>query len=46
MASLQLSIADLASHGKTLKRIEEELPLLEARWLELTEQLEGTVAAK
>ncbi|MEK0432090.1 MAG: hypothetical protein RL700_297 [Pseudomonadota bacterium] len=46
LASAQLSVADLASHGKTLKRIEEELPLLEARWLELTEQLEGTVAAK
>ena len=46
MANAQLSVADLASHGKTLKRIEEELPLLEARWLELTEQLEGTVAAK
>lgn len=46
MANAQSSIADLASHGKTLKRIDEELPLLEARWLELTEQLEGTVAAK
>lgn len=46
LASAQLSVADLASHGKTLKLIEEELPSLEARWLELTEQLEGTVAAK
>ena len=46
MASAHLSVADLASHGRTLKLIEEELPLLEARWLELTEQLEVTVAAK
>ena len=46
LASAQLSVADLASHGKTLKLIEEELPSLEARWLELTELLEGTVAAK
>ena len=46
LASAQLSVADLASHGKTLKLIEEELPSLEARWLELTEQLEGTMAAK
>ncbi|MFN6100459.1 MAG: ABC-F family ATP-binding cassette domain-containing protein, partial [Burkholderiales bacterium] len=46
LASAQISVADLASHGKRLKLIEEELPSLEARWLELTEQLEGTVAAK
>ena len=46
LASAQISVADLASHGKRLKLIEEELPSLEARWLELTELLEGTVAAK
>jgi ATP-binding cassette subfamily F protein 3 len=46
LASAQISVADLASHGQRLKLIEEELPSLEARWLELTELLEGTVAAK
>jgi ATP-binding cassette subfamily F protein 3 len=46
LASAQISVADLASHGKRLNLIEEELPSLEARWLELTELLEGTVAAK
>ena len=40
-----LSVSDLAKNGKSLKQIEEELPVLEAHWLMLTEQLENNVPA-
>ena len=32
---------ELADKGKQLKRIDEELPVLESRWLELTGLLEN-----
>ena len=40
-----LSVSDVAKNGKSLKQIEEELPLLEAQWLTLTEQLDNSVPA-
>jgi ATP-binding cassette, subfamily F, member 3 len=46
MAGANLSVSDLAKNGKSLKQIEEELPLLEAQWLMLTEQLDNNVSAK
>ena len=45
LAGANLSVSDLAKHGKSLKQIEEELPLLEAQWLTLTEQLDNNVPA-
>ena len=45
LAGANLSVSDLAKHGKSLKQIEEELPLLEAQWLTLTEQLDTNVPA-
>jgi ATP-binding cassette subfamily F protein 3 len=46
MAGANLSVSDLAKNGKSLKQIEEDLPLLEAQWLMLTEQLDNNVSAK
>jgi ATP-binding cassette subfamily F protein 3 len=46
LTSANLSVSDLANHGKALKQIEEELPALETQWLALTEQLDSNVAAK
>ena len=45
LVGANLSVSDLAKNGKSLKQIEEELPLLEAQWLMLTEQLENNVPA-
>ena len=41
----KLAAAELAEKGKLLKQIDQELPALEARWLELTGQLESATAA-
>ena len=41
----KLPAAELAEKGKLLKQIDQELPALEARWLELTGQLESATAA-
>ena len=41
----KLPAAELAGKGKLLKQIDQELPALEARWLELTGQLESATAA-
>ena len=41
----KLPAAELAEKGKVLKQIDQELPALEARWLELTGHLESTTAA-
>jgi len=38
-------VSELADKGKQLKQIDEKLPALEARWLELTGQLESATAA-
>ena len=46
LASANLSVSDLATNGKALKQIEEELPALETQWLALTEQLDHSVVAK
>jgi ATP-binding cassette subfamily F protein 3 len=46
MAGANLSLSDLAKNGKSLKQIEEDLTLLEAQWLMLTEQLDNNVSAK
>jgi ATP-binding cassette subfamily F protein 3 len=40
----KLPAADLAEKGKVLKQIDQELPALEARWLELTDLLENAAA--
>ena len=45
LVGANLSVSDLAKNGKSLKQIEEELPLLEAQWLMLTEQLDNNVPA-
>jgi ATP-binding cassette subfamily F protein 3 len=45
LVGANLSVSDLAKNGKSLKQIEEELPLLEAQWLTLTEQLDNNVPA-
>jgi ATP-binding cassette subfamily F protein 3 len=45
LTGTQLAVSDLAKNGKSLKRIEEELPLLEAQWLSLTEQLDNHIPA-
>jgi ATP-binding cassette subfamily F protein 3 len=37
--------AELAEKGKVLKQIDQELPALEARWLELTGHLESATAS-
>ena len=44
MAS-NLPTVELAEKGKLLKQIDEELPTLESRWLELTGHLESATAA-
>jgi hypothetical protein len=36
------AVSEIADKGKQLKQIDEELPALEARWLELTDLLENT----
>jgi hypothetical protein len=36
------AVSELADKGKQLKQIDEKLPALEARWLELTDLLENT----
>ncbi len=41
----KLPAAELAEKGKLLKQIDQELPALEARWLELTGHLESATAA-
>jgi len=41
----KLPAAELAEKGTVLKQIDQELPALEARWLELTGHLESTTAA-
>ena len=41
----KLPAADLAEKGKVLKQIDQELPALEARWLELTGHLESATAS-
>ena len=41
----KLAAAELAEKGKLLKQIDQELPALEARWLELTGHLESATAA-
>ena len=41
----KLPAAELAEKGKLLKQIDQELPALEARWLELTGQLESATTA-
>ena len=41
----KLPAAELAGKGKLLKQIDQELPALEARWLELTGHLESATAA-
>ena len=41
----KLPAAELAEKGKLLKQIDEELPTLEGRWLELTGHLESATAA-
>jgi len=38
------AVKELADKGKQLKQIDEKLPTLEARWLELTDLLENAVA--
>ena len=40
----KLPAAELAEKGKLLKQIDQELPALEARWLELTDLLENAAA--
>ena len=40
-----LPTVELAEKGKLLKQIDEELPTLESRWLELTGHLESATAA-
>ncbi len=41
----KLPAAELAEKGKLLKQIDQELPALEARWLELTGHLESATTA-
>ena len=41
----KLPAVELAEKGKLLKQIDQELPALEARWLELTGHLESATAA-
>jgi len=41
----KLPAAELAEKGKVLKQIDQELPALEARWLELTGHLESATAS-
>ena len=41
----KLPAAELAEKGKLLKHIDQELPALETRWLELTGQLESATAS-
>jgi len=41
----KLPAAALAEKGKLLKHIDQELPALETRWLELTGQLESATAS-
>jgi len=41
----KLPAAELVEKGTVLKQIDQELPALEARWLELTGHLESTTAA-
>ena len=36
------AVSELADKGKQLKQIDEKLPALEARWLELTDLLENS----
>jgi ATP-binding cassette subfamily F protein 3 len=35
------AVKELADQGKQLKQIDEQMPALEARWLELTDLLEN-----
>lgn len=44
LASRALMPPEMAERGRRLKIVNEEVELLEARWLELTEEIEALTA--
>jgi len=44
LASRALMPPEMAERGRRLKSVNEEIELLEARWLELTEEIEALTA--